>query len=214
MIPQRLRRLPLGRGSVLYVLLAIIPPVGVYTGWYDLYHHLGLNPVAVWHGELWRLLTYPFLPLGMIDFLVGAWSVLWLGTWLEREWSAAECWLYGGIATTASGIVACLLFPRLDGYLGGTVVVVTALLVMWVRLCGHQRIMPVPGYEATVRGYATAWGCLIVLIAWFSCGRWLVLPMIAASAATGWAYLSLRWRWLERAAHRAIEIRRTRNLEL
>lgn len=210
----RLRRIPFSPGAALFVLVAAVPFLGFVTGLYKLHPYLGLNPSAVWRGEIWRLFTFALLPSGPIDFLVGAWTILWLGPWLEREWSAAECWLYGGIATTCSGLVACLLFPRLNGYLGGTSLVVACLLVLWARLCGHQRIEPFPGWQTTVRTYALAFGGLIALVAWFSCGRWFVLPMLAASAAAGWAYLSLRWRWLDRAAHRPVEIRRGRHLEL
>lgn len=213
MILDRLRRLPLKPGAALFVLVALVPIIGIYTKTYDLYQHLGLVPAAVWEGQVWRLFTYPLLPMGMVDFIIGAWAILWLGAWLEREWSALECWLYGGIATTCAGALGCLLFPRFDGYLGGTSIIVAALLVIWIRLCGHQRIMPVPEFVTTVRNYALFWSGIIVLTAFFSCGRWLALPMLAASALAGWAYLTLRWKWLQRAPVRSTATRRGRQLE-
>ena len=210
----RLRRLPIPRGAALYVLLMGIALFGRLSGLFNVYQHLGLHPPSVWRGEVWRLITYPLLPLGPIDLILGAWAILWISSWLEREWTARELWLYAGVCSIFAGLVACLLFPRFDGLLGGAAITIFSLLVLWIRLCGHHRVLAAPGMETTIRTYALVWGGVMVLVTWFSCGRWFALPMIATSAASGWICLSLRWRWLERAAHRPVESRRTRNLEL
>lgn len=209
-----LRRLPFPPGATLYVLLSGLAFLGAATGLYDVYQYLGLHPPSVWRGEIWRVVAYPLLPLSPIDFILGTWTVLWLGAWLEREWTAKELWLYGGIATTCAGLAVCLLHPRFDGLLGGGTTVVACLLVAWARISGHRRVVPAPGWEVSIRAYALAWGSVTALIAWFSCGRWFVLPLLAASAAAGWIYLSLRWRCLELAAPRPAESRRARHLEL
>ena len=210
----RLRRLPFPPGATLYVLLMGVAFFGAATNLYDVYQYLGLHPPSVWRGEVWRLFTYPILALSPIDFILGIWTILWLGAWLEHKWTAKELWLYAGIATACAGLVSCLLHPRFDGLLGGTTVVVACLLVAWARISGHVRVSPAPGWEVSIRAYALSWGVVTLLIAWFSCGRWFALPLLAASAAAGWAYLSLRWRWLERAAHRPVDTRRVRHLEL
>lgn len=210
----RLRRLPITPGAALFVVLMALAFLGAVTGILDLHPYLTLRPAAVWRGEVWRLVTYPLFPMGPLDLLMGGWAVLWLGAWLEREWSALECWLYGGVGTTAAGALACLLFPRVDASLGGSAIVVAGLLAAWFRLCGHRRVLVAPEWETSVRSVALAWGAVLAVFAWFSCGRWFALPMLAASAAAGWAYLSLRWLRLDRAAHRPISSRRGRHLEL
>lgn len=210
----RLRRLPLTPGAALFVAVMALAFLGAATGLLNLYPRLALSPAAVWRGEVWRLFTYPFFPAGPLDLLMGGWAVLWLGAWLEREWSALECWLYGGVGTTAAGALACLLFPRVEASLGGSAILVACLLAAWFRLCGHRRVQVAPDWETSVRSVALAWGAVLAVFAWFSCGRWFALPMLAASSAAGWVYLSLRWRRLERAAHRPLVSNRVRHLEL
>lgn len=209
-----LRRLPAARAAGPVVLLMALLLLGRMTGLCDLYGYLGLDPSAVWRGEVWRLLTYPLLPFGPIDLIMGGWAFIWLGAWLERLWKPLECWLYGGLCTAAAGLAACLLFPRFDGLLGGAAIAVAGLLVAWGRLCGHERLLAAPGLEVSGRTSALVWGAVLLIVAWFSCGRWFSLPMLAASAGAGWLYLTVRWRLIRRQAFRPVAQERMSRLEL
>ena len=98
-------------GNVLVYLLA------VFAG-YEAVSFLGFSWAAVARGELWRLVTFVFLPgyYSQGDLL---WLALFLylyymiGTTLEREWGTAKFNLYylsGVVLTLIVGIVAGLVF--------------------------------------------------------------------------------------------------------
>ena len=209
-----LRRLPVTPGAGLLIGLMVLLLLGQATGLYDFQRHLGLDPSAVWHGEVWRLFTYALLPSSPLDLLLGAGILVWLGSWLERLWTPLECWLYGGLCTVSAGVVACLLFPHFTGPLGGTAIVAIGLVVAWGMLCGHERVLFAANWETTGRTAALVWGASLLFMAWFSCGRWFVLPMLGASAGAGWLYLSLRWRFLHRQSARFVGRERMSHLEL
>ncbi|PYK66893.1 MAG: hypothetical protein DME45_11425 [Verrucomicrobia bacterium] len=74
---------------------------------------LDLNPVAVMHGEVWRLVTYIFIPqmasmLPLPDWVNVAFYVLflwWMGNGLESAWGAFRLtifYLIGMIGTTVA----------------------------------------------------------------------------------------------------------------
>ncbi len=212
--PAWFRRLPPAPVAGPIVLLMALLLLGRMTGWYDFYGYLGLDPSAVWRGEVWRLFTYPLLPMGPIDFLMGGWAFLWFCAWLDRVWKPLECWLYVGLCAVAAGLAACLLFPRAEGLLGGATIAVAGLLVAWGRLCGHERLLAAPGLELSGRTAALAWGAVLLIVTWFSCGRWFVLPMLAAGAGAGWLYLTARWHWIHRQTARLAGSERMSRLEL
>lgn len=67
---------------------------------------LDLDPARIRHGELWRLLTYIFLPntTGIWIILV-LWFLWWIGEGLERAWGPFRLTLYflvGMLGTTAA----------------------------------------------------------------------------------------------------------------
>src|ERR1051325_2966836 len=68
---------------------------------------LTLDPVKIRHGEVWRLLTYIFVPqtLSPIWILFALWFLWFIGEGLERAWGAFRFTLYffvGMIGTTAA----------------------------------------------------------------------------------------------------------------
>lgn len=79
---------------------------------------LTLDPAAILHGEIWRLVTYIFIPRGIgqpgsamqpLWLLVVLWFLLFIGDRLEQAWGAFRLTLYflvGMIGTT----VAAFLF--------------------------------------------------------------------------------------------------------
>src|SRR5205814_8920676 len=68
---------------------------------------LMLDPVRIRHGEVWRLITYIFIPqsLSPLWVLFALWFLWWIGAGLERAWGAFRLTLYflvGMIGTTAA----------------------------------------------------------------------------------------------------------------
>ena len=68
---------------------------------------LTLDPGKILHGEVWRLITYIFIPqtLSPIWFLFALWFLWWVGEGLERAWGPFRLTLYflvGMIGTTAA----------------------------------------------------------------------------------------------------------------
>ena len=100
-----LMRVIVALNVVVFILLRI------NAGWS---HALVLDPDRVMHGEVWRLVTYIFLPPPMDPlFLLFALYFLWImGDGLEQEWGAFRLnvfYLCGMIATT---LVAFFITPR------------------------------------------------------------------------------------------------------
>ena len=68
---------------------------------------LTLDPARIRHGEVWRLITYIFIPqsLSPLWVLFALWFLWWIGAGLERAWGAFRLTLYflvGMIGTTAA----------------------------------------------------------------------------------------------------------------
>ncbi len=78
---------------------------------------LQLNPGRIMHGEVWRLVTYIFIPqamgqpgslLGPFWLLIALWFLLFIGDRLEQAWGAFALTLYflvGMIGTTVAAFV-------------------------------------------------------------------------------------------------------------
>ena len=68
---------------------------------------LTLDPIKIRHGEVWRLVTYIFIPqtLSPLWFLFALWFLWWVGEGVERGWGPFRLTLYflvGMIGTTAA----------------------------------------------------------------------------------------------------------------
>ena len=68
---------------------------------------LELDPVRIRHGELWRLVTYIFIPQTMSPWwiLFALWFLWFIGNGLEQAWGAFRLTLYflvGMIGTTVA----------------------------------------------------------------------------------------------------------------
>src|ERR1700726_444659 len=68
---------------------------------------LTLDPVRILHGEVWRLITYIFIPQATspLWLLFALWFLWWVGEGLERAWGSFRLTLYflvGMIGTTVA----------------------------------------------------------------------------------------------------------------
>ena len=96
-------------------ILGMVLPRGFYVA---LQTHLALEPYAVAHGEIWQVVTYLFLPMGIGGTLFAMLTIWFVGSLLEEARGAR--WLYELFFTCAIGgaILASLLsFTHLFGLL-------------------------------------------------------------------------------------------------
>ena len=85
--------------SVLVFLLVLLNP--------GFEKFLALNPARILHGEVWRLVTYIFLPQSLrpLWLLLALWFLWFVGEGVERAWGAFRLTLYfivGMIGTTVA----------------------------------------------------------------------------------------------------------------
>jgi len=163
---------------------------GHYTHSFECYPWLTFSPGLVWKGQVWRLLTYAFLPIGFLDWLI---SLFWLATLvcvLARHWTGRDLWIYCMLSALASSVSLTLLKqPHFE--IGGNGAMILALTAAWVRLYGHERIILLGFGEMSVRQAALVVAIVEVLILFFSFGMIVTLAMVGGGL-TGWCYLFLR----------------------
>jgi|HubBroStandDraft_4_1064222.scaffolds.fasta_scaffold117475_1 hypothetical protein len=89
--------------------------------------YLTLDPALVLQGQVWRLVSYIFIPavflgggspLGPIFLLLYVWFMIWIGNSLEHAWGAFRLTLYyflGMVGVTVAAFVAFLFTGQLEG---------------------------------------------------------------------------------------------------
>ena len=83
---------------------------------YQAYSALALIPGAVLHGEVWRLITFVFLPMDFspIFLLLSLYFCYWMGYMLENYWGTPKFTIY-----YISGIVLTILAAFIAYFAGG-----------------------------------------------------------------------------------------------
>jgi membrane associated rhomboid family serine protease len=100
---------------------------------------LTVFPERIWPGfELWRLVTYPLVVLGIFNVLFGL-LILWMFGWeLETAFGSRRFGLFVLTSVVASAVLGCgvaLLFPRAGSVAGaGLSGLLTAMIVAWALL--------------------------------------------------------------------------------
>src|SRR5437764_9734160 len=93
-----LMRIVVGLNALVFMLVRLNP---------DFAFALALDPVRIRHGEVWRLVTYIFLPqtASLLWIVLLLWFLWFIGEGLEQAWGAFRLSLYffvGMIGTTAA----------------------------------------------------------------------------------------------------------------
>ena len=114
-IPNLMRYIAIG--NVVFWLIGLINPT--------LSAYIAFSAYKVLHGEIWRLLTFFFIPpsSGVLG-LIGVYFYYWIGSTLEQHWGTGQFTIYffsGAILTILYGILMYLIFG-LDAYLTPTYV--------------------------------------------------------------------------------------------
>jgi membrane associated rhomboid family serine protease len=151
---QHLMRYIVALNALVYLLLLSSP------GYANL---LELNRAAILNGEIWRLVTWIFLPntsspLWILFYLMFTW---WVGETLESIWGTFRLNAYYFI-----GVLGCTLAAFLFGISGGNYLLVLSLLLAIATLAPDQEVLllvfPVKLKWVAVISIIFPWGLLFV----------------------------------------------------
>ena len=153
-------RVPAAVGGLIAatVVASLVSVVGERNG-LPLLRLAVLEPAAVWHGEVWRLVTWVLVETEPLNLLFGGLVLYWFGrdlvdAWGERRFLAT----YFGVAA-AAGALACLLalaWPELAaGRFTGFWAALDALIVAWALLHPFRQILLF--FAVPVSGQALLW---------------------------------------------------------
>ena len=112
----------------------------------SLYSYVMLVPAAVWHGEVWRLVTWIFFESDPISLVFACLMIYWFGRDLAVQWGIKRFLRICGGLTLAVGVVLCLagrfIWPQLMAhpYLG-SMTISSALVIAWALTYPDRQIM-------------------------------------------------------------------------
>ena len=160
------------------------------------------------------MFTSVFLTRGIADLVFDGLALFWLTGALENHWRPREWPLYGALCVGGGALVACALFRYVPVILVGPAGLLGALLVARVRLAPAERIHLSPTFSVPSIALLLLWGACVAFAVFGSGFPLSGAVALLASAATGWLYLSLRWRFLNRRPARSVTSSRFERLEM
>ena len=94
-----------------------------------------LAPSKIWHGQIWRLVTWPFVELGPMSLIVTCVAIYTLGGDLAVRWGERRLRRFMIEIVLAGGIATCLLDAVVRHHVArcGGWVVGDALVIAWAR---------------------------------------------------------------------------------
>lgn len=199
---------------LLYALGYPLALAGHYSRTFELYDWLSLSPALVWKGQVWRVVSYVFLPGGTVDWVV---SLFWLATLvavLSRNWSARVFWGYCLLAALAGALPIVLLKSGMQAGFAGCSAITFGLLVAWDRSYRRERLVLLGIGEISVRQAALLIAVIDALILLFSCGGWFFMAAMMCGGVAGWIYFAVRHRLLFGKSGQPVESERIARLEL
>jgi membrane associated rhomboid family serine protease len=144
--------------------------IGKFSHGYDLNRWLAVSGPNFWHGQVWELITYPLLPMTVLDFVFNSLMIVLLGGLLERIWSRVEFWAYCAVAAIGAGLAKIILQSSNPFPMTGTTPVVFGLLAAWGNLFGHEKVLLVFFGEMAVWQLALLAGTVGFVTVLFSTG--------------------------------------------
>ncbi len=146
-----LARVLVGFTALVFVLIYLNP---------NFLSAITLDPAAVRRGEVWRLVTYIFVPqtLSPLWLLMALWFLWFIGDGLERAWGAFRLTLYflvGMIGTT----VAAFFF----GSNFSNEMIISSLFFAFARFYPDQVIYILFILPAKIKWLAWAWAAFLVI---------------------------------------------------
>jgi membrane associated rhomboid family serine protease len=207
--------LPLGPRLLILVFLVGYPiaQLGYYTHTFDIYGWLGLAPALVWKGQVWRVITYGFLPAGLLDYVL---SLFWLATLVSvvgRNWTSAGFWGYCVLGVVAAAVPILVVVPTMPCRLIGGAGLTFALLAAWDWLYRRERLLLLGIGEISARQAALLIAFINSIILFF-CNGWFIMVCMWCGGIAGWLWLSLRAKLFLGKTPQQIRSERVARLEL
>jgi membrane associated rhomboid family serine protease len=193
-------RIPWAVGLLLTitVVLSLLTAIGGRAA--PLFDRMSLQPAAVWHGQLWRLLTWPFVEGSPFGLILACLSLYWFGPPLaDRLGSPRFLSGFGGTMLVAGG-GTCLIALVDREVMGsnhlGSWAMTTALVVLW-GLSFPDNVVRIY-FVLPIRGFWFAWGTVALTVIYCAYTGWAgFLPeLLAEGTVLAWFYrksLSRRW---------------------
>jgi membrane associated rhomboid family serine protease len=208
---------PLGPGTraILLVLLLsnLIALATFLSGNAIVYNLFSLTSTRFWSGQIWRVLTYAFLPATMVDFVINGAAVGMLSWWMERAWSRREIWLYCLICAVGTGLCRVLLLPHSSAMMVSSLGVIFGLLVAWSRLFGNDRVIFMGVWEINIRQAAWLFAIIDFLIM-LPCGGLINALIMTSGGLVGGIYIFLRTKIAMSSPGQMVEAKRISRLEI
>ena len=165
--------------------------LGRVSGWFDVHFWLALDPHRFSPATFWQLVSYAYVPAGLLDFAMNGLVVAWSGRLLERVWSRGELLAYSLVCSAATGLVGVLLLRDVAVVLVGATGMSFGLLAACAALSGHERA-GFPGVgEIRLRTLVLVVAAMATLTMASSVG-WRVTLALLSGGLGGWLYLGGR----------------------
>jgi len=175
---------------------------------------LGLSPVLVWKGQVWRAITYALLAGGILGWAINLFWFATLISLLARDWSSPAFWVYCLVGAAGGAVPIILIRPHAETPVLSAGAIIFALLVAWDRHYRRERILMLGIGEVSVRQAAIFVGVLNAVICFFSCGGWLFTLSMMCGGVAGWLWLMLGQKRVMSRGSRVVESERVARLEL
>lgn len=138
-IPDLMRWIVIGN-VVVYVLMLLTMRTDA-----NAVSFLYLNGSKVLHGELWRIVTFIFVPTSSSPFLlaISLYFYYWIGSSLERQWGTARFNLYywSGVLLTVIATLAASAISGVGYSVGGTGYVNLSMFLAFALLFPDTQVL-------------------------------------------------------------------------
>jgi membrane associated rhomboid family serine protease len=196
------RRVPPVTTALLYLTLglSLVAAIDARQGG-SLWYQLALLPEAVWRGQIWRLVTWPFVMGHPLALLYTCVALYVFGSDLAVNWGVRRYVRTLVAVVLIAGAGTCLLAPLLPHardlpHLGG-MAVADALVIAWARQFPDQPVMAY--FVLLVRGpglVAVVVAATLVFAAYLGIA-WMMPELLAVAAALFLSSRARRRLWLE-----------------
>jgi membrane associated rhomboid family serine protease len=198
---------------LVYALAFPVALAGHYTHAFDLYNWLGLSPALTWKGQVWRVVTYGFLPAGPIDWALGTFWLATLVSVVGRNWSSPGLWAFCALGIFAGAVPIVLFKPSWEFHLAGGAAMVFALLVAWDWLYRKERLLLLGIGEISARQAALLIAFINSLVLFF-CSGWFIMVSMWCGGLVGYLWLIIRAKLFLGKSPQQIRSERVARLEI
>lgn len=175
-----------------WIIVTLVTSIAAALGGGFVWAWMALEPSRVWHGEVWRLVTWALVEPSPLWLVITCLSIFKFGSELSVRWGDARLLRFVGSIVLASAIATCVMDALVGGgyfaHLGGRAVA-DVLVIAWARQF-PQRPLLIYGLVAfrgrelvgitvgTTILFALYYGPLLVAPELFSCAFAALYPRV------------------------------------